>query len=270
MFSMDAFGLKGKRALITGAATGIGRATAKALAQAGCDVAINYYQSEDEARELAQEICRDVETCGKRTLILQADISNEAEVQGMFKKIRDSWGALDILVNNAGLQKKSPSHETSLEEFQKVIATNLTGTFLCSREAIRMFLSGNSPGVIINNTSVHQLIPKPGYLSYSMSKGAVANLTRTLALEYADRGIRVNAVAPGAIATPINPWSTDQEEIAQIEDHIPVHAVGKPEDIARCIVFLASSDSSYVTGQTLFADGGLSLYPDFSSDWSSS
>lgn len=266
-------GLKGKKVLITGAATGIGRATALELAQHGCDIMINYFPSEEgkrEAEKVAHEICEEVKKKLCRGLIYPADISQEDQVINMFDHLKKEWGGLDILINNAGIQKKVPSHELSLEEFNRVITTNMTGTFLCSREALKIFVSQDRKGIIINNTSVHQLIPKPQYLSYSMSKGAVANLTRTLALEYASKGIRVNSVAPGAIETGINPWSKDEKREQEIEKHIPVRSVGHAEEIARAIRFLASDESNYVTGQTLFVDGGLTLYPDFGSDWSSS
>lgn len=265
--------LEDKRVLITGASTGIGRAVALELASHGAHVAINYYpnvEMEDKAEELAREICAEVSKLGCDTLLLAADVSKEEEVSGMFQAISDEWGSLDVLVNNAGIQKRCPSHEVSLEAFKQVFDTNALGTFLCSKEAIRMFLKDNIKGVVINNTSVHQDIPKPEYLSYSMSKGAVENLTKTLALEYASYGIRFNNVAPGAIMTPINPWANDEEKKKQISRHIPMHEVGAPEYIAKTVLFLASEDSHYMTGQTLFVDGGLTLYPDFSEDWSSS
>ncbi|WP_408096490.1 SDR family oxidoreductase [Peredibacter sp. HCB2-198] len=266
-------GLKGKRVLITGAATGIGRATALELAKYGCDIMINYFPSlegKEEAQKLAGEICEEIKKNSCKSIVFPADISDESQVISMFTQLMKDWGGLDVLVNNAGIQKKSPSHQLSLDEFNRIITTNMTGTFLCSREALKIFLSQKIKGTIINNTSVHQLIPKPQYLSYSMSKGAVANLTRTLALEYAPQGIRVNSVAPGAIETGINPWAHNEKKEKEIEKHIPLHSVGKAEEIARAIRFLASDESNYITGQTLFVDGGLTLYPDFGSDWSSS
>ncbi|MBA2404995.1 MAG: SDR family oxidoreductase [Bdellovibrionales bacterium] len=262
--------LAGKKVLITGAATGIGKVTALAMAKEGCDIAINFFSSDEQAKKLAQEICNEVHGHDCRTLLLQGNVGEEKDVLHIFDQIKSQWGHLDILINNAGIQKKCPSHELDLESFQNVLNTNAVGTFLCSREAIKMFLSNNIKGVILNNTSVHQLIPKPQYLSYSMSKGAVNNLTKTLALEYAKYGIRVNNIAPGAIITPINPWASNESKKSQIREHIPLEEIGNAEQVASAMVFLASDDSNYVTGQTLFVDGGLTLYPDFGEDWASS
>lgn len=265
--------LTGKRVLITGAATGIGKETALELARHGADIIINYFPSEDQedkAQELATQICQEVRGIGCKSLLISADVSKEQDVLSMFNQVFENWGGLDILINNAGIQRKGPSHELSLDAFEKVFNSNAVGTFLCSREAIKFFLRKKLKGVIVNNTSVHQLIPKPQYLSYSMSKGAILNLTRTLALEYAPYGIRINNVAPGAIITPINPWAKDEDKKAQISKHIPMAQVGKVEQIAKAMLFLACDDSDYVTGQTLFVDGGLTLYPDFGDDWSSS
>jgi glucose 1-dehydrogenase len=265
--------LRNKKVLITGGATGIGKATALELASHGCDICINYYPNEDQenkAKELGEQICAEVEKLGCNTLLISADISKEESVLSMFKEIRSKWQSLDILINNAGIQIKKPSHEVSLEDYMKVINTNVIGTFLCSREAIKLFLEKNTAGIVINNTSVHQEIPKPQYLSYSMSKGAINNLTKTLALEYAPKGLRVNNIAPGAIITPINPWANDEEKKKQISEHIPMGSVGNAEQVAKAMLFLASEDSSYITGQTIYVDGGLTLYPDFGQDWSSS
>jgi glucose 1-dehydrogenase len=262
-----------KRILITGAATGIGKATALELAKDGHDIIINYFPSEgqkEEAQELAHEICEAVKLQGCRSLLIAADVSKEDDVVGMFHLINKEWGGLDVLVNNAGIQKRCPTHELSLESFKRVIDTNAVGPFLCSREALKIFLAQNIEGIIINNTSVHQLIPKPEYLSYSMSKGALSNLTKTLALEYAHKKIRVNSVAPGAIITPINPWGNDQAKMSNISKHIPLQEIGKAEEVAKVIRFLASDDAHYITGQTIFVDGGLTLYPDFGDDWASS
>lgn len=265
--------LKGKKILITGAATGIGRATALELAEYGADIAINYYPSEDQygkAEEVAKNICEEVQGKGCNSLLLAGDVSKENDVLKMFDELESRWEGIDILVNNAGIQRKCPSHELTIEDFNRVFNTDALGAFLCSREAIKSFLQRNKKGVIVNNTSVHQLIPKPQYLSYSMSKGALLNMTRTLALEYAHAGIRINNVAPGAIATPINPWSTDKVKEDLIGKHIPMGHVGEANQIAKAITFLVSDQSSYVTGQTLFVDGGLTLYPDFGEDWASS
>lgn len=265
--------LIGKRVLITGAATGIGKETALELARHGADIAVNFYPDHDQelkAEDLAHEICHEVRGHGCQSLLAPADVSDEADVESMFQEILHRWGGIDILINNAGIQKKSPSHELTLENYLKVMNTNATATFLCARRAISHFLDKKVKGVIINNTSVHQLIPKPQYLGYSMSKGAILNLTRTLALEYASFGIRINNIAPGAIATPINPWSQDEKKKESIARHIPMGEVGSVEQVAKAMLFLASSDSDYITGQTIFVDGGLTLYPDFGEDWSSS
>lgn len=265
--------LQDKKILITGAATGIGRATAVELAKNGADIIINYYPGDkgmDQAKITAERICEEVRGEGCNSLLIAADVSNEEDVKRMFKEINDRLGTLDVLINNAGIQKKSPSHELSYEDFDRVVSTNAYGAFLCAREALKIFVAEKKKGIIINNTSVHQLIPKPQYLGYSMSKGAVMNLTKTLALEYASYGIRVNSIAPGAIITPINPWANDEEKKSKIGDHIPLGHVGNASQIAKAMLFLASPDADYVTGQTLFVDGGLTLYPDFGEDWSSS
>jgi glucose 1-dehydrogenase len=173
-------------------------------------------------------------------------------------------------VNNAGIQISRPSHELSSEDFEKVLAVNLRGAFLCAREAIRRFLDAGSPGIIINISSVHQLIPKPEYLGYSVSKGGMQNLTRTLALEYADRNIRVNSIGPGATITPINrAWIEDPAKKEQVESHIPLRRAGTADEMAGVTCFLASDDAAYITGQTVFVDGGLTLFADFREPWSS-
>jgi glucose 1-dehydrogenase len=263
-------GLKNKRILITGAGTGIGKATALELSKHQCKIAINYNSSDEAAKEVSEKICSDLSEGGCDTLLLQADVSDEKSVLAMFEEIKRQWGGIDVLINNAGIQKKTPTHELTLADFQKVFTTNAVGTFLCSREALKLFLENKIKGNIINNTSVHQIIPKPAYLSYSMSKGAIGNLTKTLALEYAELGIRVNNIAPGAIITPINPWAQDENKKEEIRDHIPIRKIGTAEQVAKAMAFLASDDSDYVTGQTIYVDGGLTLYPDFGEDWSSS
>jgi glucose 1-dehydrogenase len=182
----------------------------------------------------------------------------------------DQLGGLDILVNNAGIQISRPSHELSAADFDKVIAVNLRGAFLAAREAIRSFLATDTPGVIVNISSVHQLIPKPGYLGYSASKGGMQNLTRTLALEYAAHGIRVNAVGPGATVTPINrAWIDDPMKREQVTSHIPNPRPGTSNEMAGVVCFLASDDAAYITGQTIYVDGGLTLFADFREPWSS-
>jgi glucose 1-dehydrogenase len=188
----------------------------------------------------------------------------------MFAETIAAFGRIDVLVNNAGIQKPCPSHEIEAADFDRVISVNLRGPFLCSREALRHFLSREGGGVILNNSSVHEIIPKPKYLPYSMSKGGLENLTKSLALEYADRGIRVNSVGPGAVVTPINKaWTDNPKARAEVESHIPMGRAAQSAEIAAVFAFLASDDASYVTGQTVFACGGLTLYPEFRVDWAS-
>jgi glucose 1-dehydrogenase len=266
-------GLAGKTALITGASSGIGQAIAIRLAQEGCNIAINYRKGAEEAEETEaiaiQKSCQELEGCEIKSLVVQGDISQEGDILEMMKVVIDQLGGLDILINNAGIQKECASHEVSAEDFDQVLSINLRGAFLCAREAIRYFLAQSRPGVIINISSVHEVIPRPLYLSYSVSKGGMENLTKTLALEYAGKGIRVNAIAPGATITPINEsWVSDPEQKATVESHIPMSRPGTAEEMAAATAFLASDEAAYITGQTLFIDGGLTLYADFREAWS--
>ncbi len=265
--------LEGKYALITGGSTGIGRAIAIRFSEEGANVAINYHSGREKAEITEDEVheaCRKIREQGCKEMVVKADVADEAEIVGMFGDVIDAWGRIDILVNNAGIQKAGPTEEVTVADYDSVLGVNLHGAFLCAREAIRHFLARGGGGIIINNSSVHQIIPKPHYTSYAISKAGVGNLTRTLALEYASRGIRVNAVGPGAIETPINrAWLDAPEKRALVESHIPVGRAGTPEEIAAVFAFLASDDSSYVTGQTIYACGGLTLYPDFRTAWSS-
>jgi len=211
---------------------------------------------------------------GQRLMVVKADVSREAEVEAMFAAVRAELGEVSVLVNNAGIQIEEPaSHETTIEHFDAVLGVNLRGAFLCAREAIRGFLElperrGGSRGVIVNLSSVHEQIPRPKFLSYAVSKFGLKGMTQTLALEYAALGIRVNSLAPGATRTPIQSWLEDPEATQVVEDHIPMGRIGEPEEMAALAAFLASDDAAYVTGQTLFADGGLTLYPDFRQPWS--
>jgi glucose 1-dehydrogenase len=268
---MDRF--VGKSVLVTGASTGIGRAVAVRFASEGASVAVNYARSADEAKETASQVEQAQRSAGHgaaRRLVVQADVSHEDAVKRMFDEVLKTFGRLDILINNAGIQKETPSDESTTQDFEKVLGVNLKGAYLCSREAIRHFLSREGGGVIVNDSSVHEIIPKPLYLSYSISKGGMRNLTKSLALEYAGRGIRVNAVGPGAIVTPINrSWIDDPQRRAEVESHIPMGRAGTPEEMAAVFAFLASDEASYITGQTLFACGGLTLYPEFRLAWSS-
>lgn len=260
--------LTGKNVLITGASTGIGAATAIRFAQDGANVAINYHKDQPEAEAIRAK-ANQAGPAGKH-LVIQADVSREDDVKRMFAAAISQLGSLDVLVNNSGIQAPCPSDQLEMPEFDRILAVNLRGAFMCAREALRHFVSRNAPGVILFNSSVHEIIPKPTYVSYSISKGGMHNLTRTLALEYAPRGIRVNAVGPGAIVTPINDaWIHDAKKRADVESHIPMGRAGNPEEIASVFAFLASDEASYITGQTIFACGGLTLYPEFATAWSS-
>jgi glucose 1-dehydrogenase len=264
--------LLGKKALITGASTGIGRAIAVRFAEEGASVAINFSRSAQEA-EVTAKLVGDVQTrlnCGSSMIVVQADVSDETQVREMFKAAGETLGPLDILINNAGILMSAPSYQAPMEEFDRVLGVNLRGAFLCAREALNDFLARGTRGVIVNNSSVHEIIPKPAYAAYSISKGGMENMTRSLALEYAGQGIRVNAVGPGAIVTPMNKaWIDDPEARAGVESHIPMGRAGTPEEMAAVFAFLASDDASYITGQTIFACGGLTLFPEFRQDWAS-
>jgi len=262
--------LKGKNILITGASSGIGQAIAVRFAREGANVAINYRSGAAQA-EATQAMVRSARTNGTgKEMLVQADVSQQDQVRAMFAGVIDSFGSLDVLVNNAGIQKPTASHEIEVEDFDRVLGVNLRGPFLCAREAIRHFLARGGGGVILNNSSVHEIIPKPKYLSYSISKGGMENLTKSLALEYAGQGIRVNAVGPGAVVTPINKaWIDSPKARGDVESHIPMTRAAAADEIASVFAFLASDDASYITGQTIFACGGLTLYPEFRVAWSS-
>jgi glucose 1-dehydrogenase len=205
-----------------------------------------------------------------KDVLVQGDVSKEDDVIRMVEQTVDGLGSIDVLVNNAGIQISRPSHELSQADFEKVLAVNLRGAFLCARESIKRFLNTGTAGSIVNISSVHQDIPKPDYLGYSVSKGGMRNLTRTLALEYAGNNIRVNAIGPGATVTPINrAWVDDPEKAKLVTSHIPLNRPGTSDEMAGVTCFLASDDAAYITGQTLFVDGGLTLYADFREPWSS-
>jgi glucose 1-dehydrogenase len=266
-------GLKGKNVLVTGGSSGIGQAIAVRFAEYGANVAINYLRQPEEAEGTEEQVnacVRRVEQEGVRQVLVQGDVSSEDEVVRMVEATVGELGGIDVLVNNAGIQISRPSHELSSADFDKVLAVNLRGSFLAAREAIRRFLADGRPGVVVNVSSVHQRIPKPGYLGYSVSKGGMQNLTTTLALEYASQGIRVNGIGPGATVTPINrAWIEDPAKRAQVEQHIPIPRAGTADEMAGVTCFLASDDAAYITGQTLYVDGGLTLYPSFREPWSS-
>ena len=265
--------LEGKFSLITGASRGIGRAVAVRFADEGAAVAINYTGSEAAARETLELVRTASRTEGyavERHCIVKADVSDAAAISAMFERVIGDWKHLDILVNNAGIQAPAPSHEAPLAEYKHILDVNLTGALLCAQAAIRHFLSRPGGGVILNCSSVHEIIPKPAYIAYSVSKGGLGSLTRTLALEYADRGIRVNGVGPGATLTDMNSaWADDPQARRSVESHIPMNRAATPEEIAGVFAFLASDDASYVTGQTIYACGGLTLYGDFKNNWAS-
>jgi glucose 1-dehydrogenase len=271
--TMGLRGLEGKNVLVTGGSSGIGQAIAVRFAEYGANVAINYLSTPDEAEGTEEQVhacVAKVQREGVQDVLVGGDVSKEEDVVRMVREAAEQVGGLDVLVNNAGIQISRPSHELSSSDFDKVIAVNLRGSFMCAREAIKHFIEDETAGSIVNVSSVHQLIPKPSYLGYSASKGGMQNVTRTLALEYADRGIRVNGVGPGATVTPINrAWIDDPEKRQQVEEHIPMKRAGDADEMAGVTCFLASDDAAYITGQTIFVDGGLTLFPSFSTPWSS-
>lgn len=259
--------LHGQRAIVTGANSGIGEGIVRALAEAGAAVVVNYVRGADAA----ERIVADIQGTGGTAIAIEADVSREDEVDGMFRAAVEAFGSIDILINNAGLQKDAKLHEMSLADWNHVIAVNLTGQFLCARAAVREFLRrGVQPelsmaaGKIICVSSVHDAIPWAGHANYAASKGGVAMLMKTMAQELAMHKIRVNSVSPGAIKTPINTmaWDTPEAE-RELLRLIPYGRVGETRDIARAAVWLASDHSDYVNGATLYVDGGMTLYPEF-------
>ncbi len=265
--------LDGKFALITGASRGIGRAVAERFAREGAVVAIDHVGDEAMAEEALAAIHRADAARGlalRPHLHIDADVSSEAAVEDMVGTAIDHFGRLDILVNNAGIQAPTPGDSFDAAVFTRILAVNLTGTALAARAALRHFLSRPGGGTIINTTSAQEVIPKPGFSAYAVTKAGVGHLTRTLALEFADRGIRVNAVGPGAVVTDMNAaWTGDAATRAAVESHIPLGFAADADDIAPVYAFLASEDARYITGQTIFACGGLTLYADFKQNWAS-
>lgn len=262
--------LKGQSALVTGANSGIGMAVAIALANDGANVVINYVTRPEDANAVVKQI----EDNGGNAIAIKADVSKEDEVQSMFQQMIATYGTIDILVNNAGLQKDSPLESMSLADWQLVINVNLTGQFLCAREAVKEFLRrGLVPerscalGKIICMSSVHQVIPWGGHVNYASSKGGIEMMMKSMAQELAPKKIRVNSIGPGAIQTPINKaaWSTP-EALNKLLTLIPYGRIGQPEDIGKVAVWLASDESDYLSGTTIFADGGMLLYPGFSTN----
>ncbi len=260
--------LKGQKALVTGANSGIGKAVAIGLGQAGADVVVNYVTHPETAQEVVQEI----ERAGGRAIAIQADVSKEDQVVGMFNKMMQEFGTIDILVSNAGLQRDAALTAMTVEMWNTVIGVNLTGQFLCCREAVREFLRRGvrnevscAAGKIICMSSVHQIIPWSGHVDYASSKGGIGMMMQSIAQEVAPHRIRVNSIAPGAIRTSINKpaWDTPQA-LEKLLELIPYKRIGEPEDIARAAVWLASDYADYVNGITLYVDGGMTLYPGFS------
>jgi glucose 1-dehydrogenase len=259
--------LKGQSALVTGASSGIGKAIAIELAREGAQVIVNYHGSEQKAKDTIETI----ESAGGRAIAIKADVSREEEVQQMFREMLATFGTIDILINNAGLQKDAAFLEMSLADWQKVIDVNLTGQFLCAREAAREFVRRGvikdrslAAGKIICISSVHEVIPWAGHVNYAASKGGLMLFMKSIAQELAPYKIRVNSIAPGAIKTPINTeaWET-KEAREKLLKLIPYGRVGETLDVAKAAVWLASDDSDYVHGASLLIDGGMALYPGF-------
>lgn len=259
--------LKGQKALVTGSSSGIGKAVAIELGKAGADVVVNYVRGEDQAREVVAEI----EKSGSRAFAHQADVSQEDQVSAMFEKMKAELGTIDILINNAGLQQDAPIDEMTLNQWNLVINVNLTGQFLCAREAVREFKRRGvvpevscAAGKIICMSSVHEVIPWAGHVNYAASKGGVMLMMKSIAQEVAPYRIRINSIAPGAIRTPINTdaWQTP-EAYEALMTLVPYRRIGEPEDIGRAAVWLASDHADYVNGTSLFVDGGMTLYPGF-------
>jgi glucose 1-dehydrogenase len=259
--------LKGQKALVTGASSGIGKAVAIALGQAGADVVVNYVGGAGAAEEVATKVSES----GVRALAAQADVSQESQVKAMFAEMLKEFGTIDILVSNAGLQKDAPLEEMTLAQWNTVIGVNLTGQFLCAREAVREFKRRGvvkdvsvSAGKIICMSSVHEVIPWAGHVNYAASKGGVMLMMKSISQEVAPYRIRVNSICPGAIRTPINTsaWSTP-EAYEALMTLIPYKRIGEPDDIGRVAVFLASDQADYINGASIFVDGGMTLYPGF-------
>lgn len=259
--------LTGQKALVTGANSGIGKGIALELAKAGADVLVNYVSDEKSANDVVNEILKS----GVKAFAYKADVSNETEVIGMFRKMFDEFGTIDILINNAGLQKDAPFDEMSLDQWNKVIGVNLTGQFLCAREAVREFKKRGvnkkiscSAGKIIHISSVHEVIPWAGHVNYAASKGGVMLMMKSIAQETARYRIRVNSISPGAIRTPINTsaWETPKayDDLMKL---IPYKRIGETSDIGRAAVWLASDQADYINGTSIYIDGGMTLYPGF-------
>jgi glucose 1-dehydrogenase len=254
--------LEGRNAIVTGGSTGIGKATAQRLAREGAGVCINYYSDKeaDGAHAVVEEICREGHAAA---IAVQADVGQEDQVKEMVAQAHEQLGGLDLLVNNAGIEKRIPLLEMGLSDWEAVLRTNLTGAFLCLREAGKVMAAG-SGGVIVNMSSVHEFVPWPGFAHYCASKGGMKLLMETAARELAPNGIRLVNIAPGAIVTPINKFVLDDpEQKHAVESEIPMNRMGQPEEIAAAVAWAASEEASYITGTTIVVDGGMSLYPKF-------
>jgi glucose 1-dehydrogenase len=265
--SFSPYLLKGQKALVTGGSSGIGESVARYLAASGASVVVNYHSEAEEAHKIVD----DIKSAGGEAIAIPANVSKEDDVKAMFSQMFEEFGTIDILVNNAGLQKDSAFVDMTLDHWNLVIGVNLTGQFLCAREAAKEFLRrgvqphiSSAAGKIICMSSVHQVIPWAGHVNYATSKGGIDMMMRSIAQELAPHKIRVNSIAPGAIKTPINQaaWDTPEAE-AKLLTLIPAKRVGDVDDIAKAAVWLASDDSDYVNGATLFVDGGMTLYPGF-------
>jgi glucose 1-dehydrogenase len=258
--------LQGYTALITGGSSGIGKSIVKKMADEGANVAINYHSNPEAANHIVEEI----NSKGGKAIAIGADVSKEDDVINMFDTVCQTFGTLDVLINNAGMQKDNNFIDMSLQEWQKVIDVNLTGQFLCARQAARVFTKQGikqghcSAGKIIFMSSVHDLIPWAGHVNYASSKGGVLMLMKSIAQELAPHKIRANAISPGAIKTPINEdvWKNDQSRKKLLE-LIPYQRIGEPEDVAKAAIWLASDESDYVNGTVLYIDGGMTTYPAF-------
>ncbi|HEV8083753.1 MAG TPA: SDR family oxidoreductase [Chitinophagaceae bacterium] len=264
--------LQGQVAIVTGASSGIGAGVAKSLAAAGATVIVNYPVASNKG--MADDVVQEIAGAGNNATSAQCDVSKEGEVIKMFADVVKQFGTVDILVNNAGLQKDSPFDTMTLDQWNYVLSVNLTGQFLCAREAIREFLrrgvdekKSKAAGKIICMSSVHEVIPWAGHANYAASKGGIMLMMKSISQEFAHKKIRINSIGPGAIQTPINreAWDTP-EALASLLTLIPYKRIGKPEDIGNAAVWLASDDSEYVNGTTLFVDGGMTLYPGFTTN----
>lgn len=259
--------LEGQRALVTGASSGIGNAIACAFASQGARVIVNYRSSREEAEQMEA----DIRDRGGEALAVRADVSKMEGCEKLFRTVEQEWGGVDIVVANAGIQRDAPFIEMTVEDWQRVMEVNLTGQFICAQGAVRSFRRHDydpdklrARGKIIFTSSVHQTIPWPGHVNYAAAKGGLKMLMETMALEFAEEKIRINAIAPGAIRTDINAevWQSGEGRSRMLE-LIPYGRIGEPEDVAKAAVWLASDDSDYVVGTTLYVDGGMTLYPSF-------